>query len=224
MKRYSLVFSLCVMSYLCMAGVARAQVTLTLVNPPSSIISNNIYVGPYSINITGGGTIQAVCDDYDTHSGFSPWTANVNTFATTLSNAKFFNLPSIHSGTTETQNYEAAAWLTQQMFALSPSTANYNTVIGDIHLAIWSIFSSNAYALLSSNSVANDWYTSGFTHDNDLSSNPSEFSNIIIYTPTISYQNDAQEFMGETPEPASMMLFGTGLLVIGAAIRRRRTR
>lgn len=25
------------------------------------------------------------------------------------------------------------------------------------------------------------------------------------------------------PEPASMMLFGTGLLVIGAAIRRRRS-
>jgi hypothetical protein len=50
----------------------------------------------------------------------------------------------------------------------------------------------------------------------------SDFSDIIIYTP--SPTSASQEFMMVTPEPAGMMLFGTGLLVIASAIRRRRAR
>jgi hypothetical protein len=65
-KQYFLSLCVCAVSYLCAAGVTRAQVTLTLDNPPSSITANNIYVGPYSVHVTGGGTVQLVCDDYAT--------------------------------------------------------------------------------------------------------------------------------------------------------------
>jgi hypothetical protein len=77
------------MSYLCMAAVSQAQVTLELVSPGSNI-ANNVYVGPYTLSVNGAGAIQAVCDDRDTETGNSTWTAYVNTFAT-LSNTKFFN-------------------------------------------------------------------------------------------------------------------------------------
>jgi len=217
MKRYSVAFCVCVVAYFCITGVTQAQVTLGLVSPGSNI-SNGVYVGPYTLSVNGAGDIQAVCDDRDTDTSNSTWTAYVNTFAT-LSNTKFYSLPSINSGTTETQNYEAAAWLVQQMFALSPSTPNYNTVIADIHLAIWSFFSTSALSSLASNSDADTWYMSGMAHNSDPIAN---FADIVIYTP--SPTSASQEFMMVTPEPASMMLFGTGLLVIASAIRRRRPR
>jgi hypothetical protein len=217
MKRYSVAFCVCVVAYFCITGVTQAQVTLGLISPGSNI-SNGVYVGPYTLSVNGAGDIQAVCDDRDTDTGSSTWTAYVNTFAT-LSNTKFYSLPSINSGTTETQNYEAAAWLVQQMFALDPyNPANYATV-ADIHLAIWSNFSTAALSLLASNSDAQSWYTKGLAHDSDSIAN---FADIVIYTP--SPTGASQEFMMVTPEPASMMLFGTGLLVIASAIRRRRAR
>jgi hypothetical protein len=213
MNRYSLVFSLCVMSYLCMAGVSQAQVTLELVSPGSNI-ANNVYVGPYTLSVNGAGTIQAVCDDRDTETGNSTWTAYVNTFAT-LSNTKFFNAPSINAYN-QTQNYESAAWLVQQMMAIPNIKANY-TEIADMHLAIWSFFSASSFSSLSSDSDALSWYNKAVAQRNDPFS---DFSDIIIYTP--SPTSASQEFMGETPEPASMMLFGTGLLAIGGLVRRRR--
>lgn len=214
MKRYSVAFCICVVTFFCITGVTQAQVKLELVSPGSNI-ANNVYVGPYTLSVNGAGTIQAVCDDRDTETGNVTWTAYVNTFAT-LSNTKFFSLPSINPSTTETQNYEAAAWLVQQMFALGPyNPANYTTV-ADIHLAIWSNFSTAALSSLVSNSDAQSWYNKGLAHDLDPIAS---FSDIVIYTP--SPTSASQEFMMVTPEPASMMLFGTGLLAIGGIIRRR---
>ena len=77
-------------------------------------------------------------------------------------------------------------------------------------------FSASSYSSLSSNSDALSWYTKAVAQRNDPFS---DFSDIVIYTP--SPTSASQEFIMVTPEPASMMLFGTGLLVIGTAIRRR---
>jgi hypothetical protein len=213
MKRYSLVFSLCVMSYSCMAGVARAQVTLTLVNPPSSIISNNIYVGPYSINVTGGGTVQLVCDDYVTETSLSEvWKANVLPWSQ-VSQAEFYNTAGL-------QGYEAVASLTEMMFA----NLNNPTLVTEIHYAIWAIFTPSASTSAGFDAEALQLYNTALAQYNTpllQSSHFSDFNFITIYDPAPGYT--AQEFLG-TPEPASMMLFGTGLLAIGAAIRRRRAR
>jgi hypothetical protein len=215
MKRYSVAFCVCVVAYFCITGVSQAQVNLELVSPGSNI-ANSVYVGPYTLSVNGAGTIQAVCDDRDTETGNSTWMASVNTFAT-LSNTKFFIVSSINAYN-QTQNYESAAWLVQQMMAIPNITANY-TEIADIHLAIWSFFSTSSYSSLASDSDALSWYNKAVAQRNDTFS---DFSDIIIYTP--SPTSASQEFMMVTPEPASMMLFGTGLLVIGAAIRRRRAR
>ena len=212
MKRYSVAFCVCVVAYFCITGVIQAQVTLALVSPGSNT-SNGVYVGPYTLSVNGAGTIQAVCDDRDTETGNVSWTAHVNTFAT-LSNTKFFGVSSINTYN-QTQNYESAAWLVQQMMAIPNITANY-TEIADMHLAIWSFFSASSYSSLSSNSDALSWYNKAVAQNTDPIAN---FADVVIYTP--SPTSASQEFMIVTPEPASMMLFGTGLLVIGAAIRRR---
>jgi hypothetical protein len=193
--------------YLCTAGMVRAQVTLTLVNPPSSIIANNIYVGPYSINVTGGGTVQLVCDDYVTETSLNEvWKANVLPWSQ-VSQAEFYNT------TAGLQGYEAVASLTEMMFA----NLSNPTLVTEIHYAIWAIFTPSAMSSPGYDAEAK------ILHDTALTQtyNSSDFSFITIYDPAPGYT--AQEFLG-TPEPASMMLFGTGLLVIGAAIRRRRAR
>jgi hypothetical protein len=214
MKRYSVALCVCVVAYFCITGVTQGQVTLSLVSPGSNI-SNGVYVGPYTLSVNGAGDIQAVCDDRDTETGNVSWTAYVNTFAT-LSNTKFFSVPSINAYN-QTQNYESAAWLVQQMMAIPNIPANY-TEIADMHLAIWSFFSASSYSSVLSNSDALSWYNKAVAQDTDPIAN---FADVVIYTP--SPTSASQEFMMVTPEPASMMLFGTGLLVIGAAIRRRRS-
>jgi hypothetical protein len=203
-KRYSVALCVCLLSYLFIAGVTRAQVTLTLVNPPSSIIANNIYVGPYSINVAGGGTVQLVCDDYVTETSLNEvWKANVLPWSQ-VSQAEFYSTAGL-------QGYEAVASLTEMMFA----DLNNPTLVTEIHYAIWAIFTPSAMSSPGYDAEAK------IIHDTALAQtyNSSDFSFITIYDPASGYT--AQEFLG-TPEPASMMLFGTGLLVIGAAIRRRR--
>jgi hypothetical protein len=204
------------MSCLCIAGVSQAQVQVTLkLDNPGNNISNGVYVGPYTLQLNRAGDIQAVCDDRNTEINSSTWTANVNTFAT-LSSTKFYKSSTPALAMQSTENYEAAAWLVQQMFAIGPSNpANYTTV-ADIHLALWSVFSSNPSSMLGSNTDAQNWYTAGLGHETDPIS---EFSDIIIYTP--DPKSASQEMMMIAPEPASMILFGTGLLAIGTAIRRR---
>jgi hypothetical protein len=43
---------------------------------------------------------------------------------------------------------------------------------------------------------------------------------MVIYTPVVP--GAAQEFIGETPEPASLILFGIALLAAAGVMRRHR--
>ena len=213
MKRYSVAFCVCVVAYLCTAGMVRAQVTLTLVNPPSSIIANGVYVGPYSINVTGGGTVQLVCDDYVTETSLNEvWKANVLPWSN-VSQAEFYS-------TAHLQGYEAVARLTEMMFA----NLSNPTLVTEIHYAIWAIFTPSAMSSPGFDAEALQLYNTALAQYNTpllQSSHFSDFNFITIYDPAPGYT--AQEFLG-TPEPASMMLFGTGLLAIAGIIRRRSTK
>jgi hypothetical protein len=204
MKRYSLVFCALVVTYFCIAGATQAQVpvTLKLVSPGSNI-SNNFYVGPYTLQVNGGGNISVVCDDFGTETTVNEvWKANALSWAQ-VSQAEFYSTAGL-------KGYEAVASLTQKMNANLSDTE----LVADIHFAIWAIFTPSAKNNAGFDADALQLYNAALAP----TYNVSDFSFITIYDPAPGYT--AQEFMG-TPEPASMMLFGTGLLAIGAAIRHR---
>jgi len=202
---------LCTLVFLCTTKTAEAQVNLQLLNPPSPFTDNGIYVGPYAIAVNGAAT-TLVCDDFATETTYTPWTATVSTFAD-LSHTEFIGQSdSLHK-------YQAAAWLVQQMYALNPKGSDYADQVTDIHYAIWAIFTPSALTSPGfkndTGNDANGWLTTALVTNTYL---PGEFANILIYTPKTG---TAQEFMGETPEPASIALFGTGLLAVAGFIRRR---
>ena len=212
MTRLRLAF-FCLIAIFCVTKRTEAQVNMQLLSPPSSFVDNGIYVGPYAIAVNGSAT-TLVCDDFSTETGYTPWTATVSTFAD-LSHTEFIGQSNA------VYKYEAAAWLVQQMYALNPKDPNYADQVIDIHYATWAIFTPSAMNSPGfKNDLGNDannWYTTALSNSYSLS----QFSNILIYTPKTG---TAQEFMGQTPEPASIALFGTGLLAVAAFIRRRSSR
>ena len=200
-KRLSISALLAVVAFILSAPVANAdgvQVTLTGVSGGSA---NGVDTSPYYGTVGTQTGVPIVCDDYwhEVYIGES-WMANVNTFST-LSQARF-------QGATAAATllmYEEAAFLVEQLGS-NPLAAN------DISFAIWSIFSSGVPATV--NSAA--WLTLA----QDQTYTPGEFSSFEILTPTDSSPGSAQEYIVNTPEPASMLLLGSGLLALGSWRRR----
>jgi len=177
------------------------QVTLTGVSGGSA---NGVETSPYFGTVNGVTNVPIVCDDFfhEVYVG-ETWTATVNTFAT-LGQARF-------QGTDAAATllmYEEAAFLIEQL-AANPQSS------GDISFAIWSIFSPGVPA--TANSAA--WLTLA----QNQNFTPDEFSGFEILTPTDSSAGSAQEYIVNTPEPASMLLLGSGLFAL-AAWRRRTNR
>jgi hypothetical protein len=102
--------------------------------------------------------------------------------------------------------YEEAAFLVEQLGS-NPLAAN------DISFAIWSIFSPGVPATGNSAWWLN--YASSQTYT------PGEFANFIILTPQDNSQGSAQEYLVNTPEPATFLLLGSGLFAL-VGLRRRK--
>jgi hypothetical protein len=94
--------------------------------------------------------------------------------------------------------------------------------------AIWGLFSANARANSFYTSSGANLVTSAYlsTAETDVAdaSLPAYLDDMVVYTPVggIAGGNGPQEFIGVAPEPASLALFGSGLALIGGAIRKRR--
>ena len=199
---------------LCLASNAFAD-TITMTGAGNNIM-HGVYVGPYYATVNGVPNTAVICDDFadDSVIGHS-WNFTSNNFST-LGNALWGN---------QTQNYEAAAWLTLQMLSLNGNPANA-TQVGYLSYAIWSLFDQNALNGLNSTQLAGVNFWKGNV---PLNLTTSQFSNFVILTPNNCTPGTCpgQEFLMLTvPEGGSSVgyLFMAGLLcAVAVWIRSRRS-
>ncbi|MDR3748592.1 MAG: PEP-CTERM sorting domain-containing protein [Acidobacteriota bacterium] len=216
-------------------AVASASASVTMVFDGAGGNSlGGVSTYPYNFHIDGVGPYPLLCDTFTAEiSGGETWQANVTQFQ----NINAGNVNTLYFGTVNgggagaVQYYVAAAYLFLKAVA-NPSNGEWNW-------AVWDLFSKSA-AEGSSNWAS---LTSGQQTDiqTDVSNaltatagqTPSNYAGVVIYTPVDATgcggptgPEDGsgckyQEFFGSTPEPSSLMLFGSGAIGLFMMLRRK---
>jgi len=198
---------------LCLAPCAFADSNSLTLTGAGNNVMGGVYVGPYYATVNGVANTPVICDDFgdDSVVGHS-WNYTPNNFST-LGSALWGN---------QTQNYEAAAWLTLQMLSLNSNPSN-STQVGYLSYAIWSLFDKAALNGLNATQLAgvNSWLAK-IPQNLTLA----QFANFVILTPQGCTPGSCpgQEFLEVMPEggSAALYLLCAGLACFGAMRFRRR--
>ena len=201
-----------------------APVNVTFVDAGNPLVHyNGEPAGPYTVNVNGVST-PAICMDDFLYVGFGDtWTAN-----TTAVNSSNFSQTYLGSGdlgnTSRTilgQTYNTSQVYTAEAYLFSQLTQP-KADRGPIQYAAWAIMDPQMLSsILQSQDTAVETYVR-MALDN-LSFNTGGFT-ILSQTGYYNGYTYKQEFMvASTPEPASVVLLGTGLLIAGISrfLRRR---
>jgi hypothetical protein len=167
-----------------------------------------------------------MCDTYQNHiSAPQTWVATVNPITSAGSpGIGLFGSSSLFFAPTSTtyssqQLYDAAGLLFLSALGKGPANLSAGAVLnpGIANIAVWNLFDND--------SVSSD--TNVLTLEglalSDVASDLSYLTNVVVYTPAPPGIGDhyPQEFIGIVPEPASLMLLGSGLLVGAGMLRRK---
>jgi hypothetical protein len=201
------------------AGTVFAQSTVSMdFEGVGGANGGGFYTYPYYFSINNGPTTSLLCDNFDNEiTAPETWTANVYSLlsAGTAGNGYYSNLANAQT------MYDAAGMMFEATL-----TGQLGAVQGN--WAIWGLFSANARGNSFWTSSGANLITSQYLSmaETDIADNtlPAYLDNMVVYTPVggVAGGNGPQEFIGMAPEPASLVLFGSGLLFLGGALRRRR--
>jgi hypothetical protein len=190
--------------------------TLQINNPPSNNVLDGIYVGSYSAtNVNTGGSVQITCDDFKDDSNYNKATYTTNTFS---------NLGNAIWGSGNLNLYEQAAWLTLGTLSNTGTTQAYYSY------ATWAVFDgidvANWFTKYGDSAACNQVFGTGAWSGSTCSSkvlaggllalvegqslSASEFSNVLILTPTCTNGPGTcqeQEFLTVVAEGGSALMY-----------------